>query len=68
MSAEVEKNIKRTERANLVAAEDAASKKAATKETGEGVGFPDVPQESMALVEQMMVNLRRASSHSAPDC
>lgn len=30
-----------------------------------GIGFADVPRDSMGLVEQMMVNLRRASSHSA---
>ena len=32
-----------------------------------GVSFADVPQDSMALVEQLMVNLRRASSHSVPE-
>ncbi|KAH6695782.1 JmjC domain-containing protein [Plectosphaerella plurivora] len=62
ISADAEKDIKRSQ----------WSKKAAkvaetTDEEMTGVGFPDVPRESMALVEQMMVNLRRASSQSAPD-
>lgn len=37
---------------------------AVTQETGTTCGLPDVPQDSTALVEQMMANLRRASSKS----
>jgi hypothetical protein len=63
VSADAEKDIKRSERAMMPA-------KATDVEVDSdgGVGFPDVPKESMALVEQMMVNLRRASSQSAPEC
>lgn len=62
VSADAEKDIKRSQRSKK-----AAKVVEAKDEDMTGVGFPDVPQESMALVEQMMVNLRRASSQSAPD-